>query len=342
MLLSRAKRATLGAAGIIVVVAVAVSLLWHDRPSLDSIVWPSPTVATSVDAESVSVTWLGVTTLLIDDGVTQILIDGYISRPTLLDIVLGRPVMNDVVNINFAMNEFRMRRLAAIIPVHSHFDHAMDIGAIANRSSASILGSESTAQIARGAGVPADQITIVEHKASFSFGNFKVTLLPSSHAPIGWRGAVPYDGTIESPLVLPQPTSAWRMGGSYSIVIAHPQGTLLVQGSAGFSDGALEEISADVVLLGVGRLGSLGKQYAESYWQNIVTATGARSVYPIHFDDLTQPFGQVVLWPKIMGNFETMAAWLEDFRNRWDTDTTLYLPEFGKPIAIFSQAEADT
>lgn len=337
MWVTTAKRAALGAAIFAVAIVIIFVLLWRDRPSLDAIDWPEPTIASATTVDTVTVTWLGVTTLLFDDGETQILIDGFFSRPTLADILLRRPVDNDAPQINYAMNEFRMRRLAAIIPVHSHFDHAMDVGAIANRSSASILGSESTAQIARGAGVPEDQIIVVEGRKIFEFGKFRVTMHPSRHAPVGWRGSVPMDGTIDTPLRTPQPVSAWRMGGAYTIVIEHPQGVAVVQGSAGFTKYALRHVAADVVLLGVAQLDALGKDYAEVYWQHVVTATGSHSVYPIHFDDFTKPFGSIELPPKFIDNFEKTASWLEEFRRRWDSDTSLFMPEFGKPIAIFSQ-----
>lgn len=342
MWVTYAKRAAFSIAVIVVVISVAAVLLWHNRPSLDAIEWPAPAIASAATPDSVTVTWLGVTTLLFDDGETQILIDGFFSRPTLADILLRRRVNNDAAIIDYAMNEFRMRRLAAIIPVHSHFDHAMDVGAIANRSSASILGSESTAQIARGAGVPEDQITVVEQEASFEFGNFRVTLRPAGHAPIGWRGAVPLDGEIEAPLKMPQPITAWRMGGAYTVIIEHPQGTALVQGSAAYKKYELQDIAADVVFLGVAQLGALGRDYAELYWQHTVTATGSHSVYPIHFDDYTQPFGVVALPPKIIDNFDTTATWLNEFRRRWDGDASLFMPEFGKPIAIFSQPAAES
>jgi L-ascorbate metabolism protein UlaG (beta-lactamase superfamily) len=218
----------------------------------------------------------------------------------------------------------------------------MDVGAIANRSSASILGSESTAQVARGAGVPDDQITIITDEQTFQFGDFAVTLLPSIHAPIGWRGAIPLGGIIKEPLLMPQPIDTWREGGSFSVLIAHPQGTVLVHGSAGYSEGAFADVAADVVMLGVARLGSLGKDYAENYWQNLVTATGCRSVYPIHFEDYTQPFGTIILGPNIVDDFVEIAAWLEEFRDRWDTDTSLSVPEFGKPIAILAQPSAES
>jgi hypothetical protein len=77
------------------------------------------------------------------------------------------------------------------------------------------------------------------------------------------------------------------------------------------------------------------------YWQHTVTATGSHSVYPIHFDDLTKPFGEVVLSPRMIDNFEKTAQWLLQFRNRWDNDASLFMPEFGKPIAIFSQPASE-
>ncbi len=313
-------------------------LLWRDRPSLDDINWtPYPSNESAPGA--VTVTWLGVSTLLFDDGDTQVLIDGFFSRPTLADVLLGRPVDSNAATINYALDVWSMRRLAAIIPVHSHYDHAMDVGAIANRTSASILGSETTANIARGQGVPEDQIAVVENGGEFAFGQFTVTMIPAPHAPIGWGGSVPYAGTVDEPLATPAAVSSWREGQSFSIVLAHPHGTTLVQGSAGFSSGALDLLQADVVMLGVGLLQKLGKKYAEQYWQAVVTTTGANHVIPIHFDDFTQPFGEVRLLPGFIENIVDVAGWLEEFRDGWDQDADLHLPEFGKPIALYPREQ---
>ena len=334
------------AAGIVVVTlavaATAIILLWRDRPELYSGAWEAAVPADAAAAEDVTVTWLGVTTLLFDDGETQILIDGFFSRPSLGDIVFDRPVANDAATINYALNEHGMQRLAAIIPTHSHFDHAMDVGSIANRSSASILGSASTIAIARGAGVPEDQITLVSDGEIYTFGRFDITLLPSTHAPIGWRAAVPFAGRIEAPLKMPQPISAFREGGSYTIVVAHPQGTAVVQGSAGFPGKALEDVPADVVLLGIGGLETLGRDYVAQYWQTLVTATGAHSIYPIHFDDFTRPFGEIMAAPRFLGDLEATARLFTELRDRWDMNTKLVLPAFGVPMAIYVQPRPDT
>jgi L-ascorbate metabolism protein UlaG (beta-lactamase superfamily) len=344
LLVRWSRRAALVSGAVLVCSVALVAGLWNDRPELGDVKWPthdSLNASTEVVDGTVTVTWFGVTTMLFDDGETQILIDGFISRPTVADILLRRPVESDAAKVNYVMNEFRMRQLAAIIPAHSHFDHAMDVGALANRSFASVLGSATTAQIARGAGVPEDQVVVVSSNTEYTFGNFTVTLVNSAHAPISWRGEVPLAGTIEEPLLTPAPVSSWREGNSYSIIIAHPSGTTLVQGSAGFVEGALQNVHADVVMLGTGLLQGIGRDYAEKYWQEVVTTTGAKRVFAIHFDDFTKPFGTTELLPRILDNFVTMAEWLEAFRDTWDTDTKLFVPTFGQPIVLYPQESPD-
>lgn len=335
-----ATRTSVAIAGVVMVAGALLTWAWHTRPEITD-TGLHPPVADIGDTPTVTVTWFGVTTLLFDDGETQILIDGFISRPSLFESLLGIPVASDAPMINYILNEYRMERLAAIIPAHSHHDHAMDVGAIANRSSASIVGSETTANIARGAGVPEDQIAVTSDSTPFTFGNFTVTLIPSLHAPIGSRGTVPLPGTVDEPLTTPAPISAWRVGTAYSIVIAHPQGTTIVQGSAGYVDGALAEVRADVIMLGVGMLESLGRDYAERYWQALVTATGATRVFPVHFDDFTQPFGEVALMPALLDDFVNTATWLQEFRDTWDRDTQLYLPVFGQALPLYPEERPD-
>ncbi len=335
----RLRRAAWTTALLLIAAAVGLTLLWRDRPSLDRVGWAfAPEAADG----SLGVTWLGVSTVLFDDGETQILIDGFFSRPTLLDSLLRRPVVNDAATINFAMHEFGMRRLAAVIPLHSHFDHAMDVGAIAKRSSASVIGSESTANIARGAGVPEDQIAVAAHGDTFDFGEFRVRLFESRHGPIGWRGNVPLPGTIDEPLELPAPIQSMRAGAVWSVVVEHPQGTTLVQGSSGFREGTLDELTVDLVLICTYGLSSLGSEYAENYWRSMVTATGAKSVVPMHFDDFTLPFGEIVPFPRALDNIETTATWFEKFRDTWDVDTKLYKPAFGRRMAVYTETSSST
>jgi len=236
------------------------------------------------------------------------------------------------------MAKFRIDRLAAIVPVHSHFDHAMDVGNVANRSSAVVLGSESTANIARGANLPVNQYQILANGESRKFGDFTITLIVSRHAPLSGDEESWYSGKISSPLTQPARIEEWREGQTYSVLIAHPRGTTLVQGSAGYLKGSLENVSADVVMLSVAGLSRLGRDHTAEYWRETVTAVGASRIYPIHIEDFTRPFGEITLFPRIADDLEVTAGWINDIAvsgETFDHPPDIQLLPFGESIVLY-------
>jgi hypothetical protein len=58
----------------------------------------------------------------------------------------------------------------------------------------------------------------------------------------------------------------------------------LVHGSAGYLPGALAGVKADAVLLGTGGLGDLPRAEQEAYYSEVVLATGAKQIFPVHWD----------------------------------------------------------
>ncbi|MEM9209320.1 MAG: hypothetical protein AAGA61_08730, partial [Pseudomonadota bacterium] len=255
--------ATITFSTLVVAAALAygtLAVLWQNRPDISELDWPMAAAGTD-NSGQVTATWLGISTLLFDDGETQILVDGTFTRLSPLDFALGRRVGSDIANINYVLDEYRIDRLAALIPVHTHVDHAIDIGRIANRSTALLLGSESMANIALGADVPVDQFQILANGESRVFGEFTITLVESRHvndgaAARGWPA-----GTIEEPLRQPARFWDWRSGVAYSVLIRHSAGSALVQGSAGFAEGALGAHAVDVAFLSVAGLAARGEDY---------------------------------------------------------------------------------
>jgi L-ascorbate metabolism protein UlaG (beta-lactamase superfamily) len=328
------RNLALGLLTLIVFVIYIIWRQWQIRGAIDSIGWPTSMVATE-PGEAVTATWLGITTILFDDGETQILVDGAFTRISPLQLAQVNSVKSDVATINYALSTFRMDRLAAIIPVHSHFDHAMDVGHVANRTSAVILGSESTANIARGEGVPVDQYQILADGETRQFGEFTIKLLASTHAPIGFEGEEFFPGVIEYPLIQPQRISAWKTGVAWSVIISHPRGSTLVQGSAGIVSDKLDAESVDVALLGIASLTGLGFDYVQEFWDETVGATDATRVIAIHHDDYTDPFGVVRLSPNMFDNVVKTAGWLDEIATSGETDVTIELPPFGQPIALY-------
>lgn len=321
-------------AGLIIAV-IALLRLWNNRPSVELIGWPRAT-AVSEPTDEITVTWLGNTTLLFDDHETQILIDGTFTHVNPLQVALFLKVSSDIATINYALAEFRIaQRLAAIVPAHSHFDHAMDIGHVANRTSAVVLGSESTANIARGANVPVDQYQILAEGESRQFGDFTIRLLASRHAPIRSGKQAWFPGTIREPLRQPASVYAWKEGVVWSIFIGHPRGTSLIQGSGGYIEDKLQGESADVVMLGIAGLTGLGKEHVRELWNETVVATGATRVIPVHWDDFTAPFGEVRLFPHIADNILITSDRIDEVIAENGTDILVELPIFGQAITLY-------
>jgi len=304
------------------------------RADIADLNWPAA-VPSDGGPGAVTVTWLGISTLLFDDGETQILTDGTFTRFSMLEIASLWPVSSDIATINHALAEFRMNRLAAIVPLHSHFDHAMDAGLVANRGSAVILGSESTANIALGANVPVDQYQILANGESRQFGDFTVTLVHSRHAPIMFGNQPWFPGRIEEPLSQPARVGAWKNGVVYSVFIAHPRGTALVQGSAGYVERNFESRSADVIMLGIAGLKGLGRNYLSSYWFETVTPVGARRIFPIHYDDFTKPFGEVALPSKLLDNVVVTGGWIDELLRQQQEPPAIELLPFGQPVVLY-------
>ncbi|GAY19176.1 MBL fold metallo-hydrolase [Mycobacterium sp. shizuoka-1] len=254
------------------------------RPDIDRYRSRFDVPAAAQDA-ALSITWLGVSTVLVDDGTTALLTDGFFSRPSLLDVGLRRLKPSDA-RIDYCLNRAGINRLAAVLPVHTHFDHAMDSAVVAARTGARLIGGESAANIARGHRLPDDQILLAASGEELTLGPFAVTLVESHHCPPDR-----FPGAITTPVGPPAKASAFRCGETWSTLIHHTPSDrrLLIQGSAGFVPGALDGRRADVAYLGIGQLGVQPQSYLEQYWEHTVTTVGARRVVLIHWDDFFRP-----------------------------------------------------
>ena len=232
-----------------------------------------------------SVTWAGVTTLLVDDGESALMTDGFFSRPALLEVGT-RKLTPSIPRIEGCLTRLGVERLDAVMPVHTHFDHAMDSALVAKRTCAKVVGGTSAANLGRGAGLPDDRLLVVTPCEPVSLGAFDVTLFIGDHCPPDR-----FPGAITAPVIPPVKASAYRCGESWSTLIHHrpSERRLLVVGSAGFVPGALRGQRADVVYLGVGQLGLQPERYILDYWDEAVRAVGATRVVLIHWDDFFRP-----------------------------------------------------
>lgn len=244
--------------------------------------------APAAEPGSLSVLWMGVATLLIDDGSSALLTDGYFSRPSLARVAAGK-VAPSPARVDGCLARAKVSRLEAVVPVHTHIDHALDSALVADRTGARLVGGRSAANVGRGYGLPEDRLVVAAGGEPIALGAYDLTLIESQHCPPDR-----FPGTIDAPLTPPVKASAYRCGEAWSALVHHRASDrrLLIQGSAGFVEGALAGRRADAVYLSVGQLGLRPKSYLVDYWTETVRAVGARRVILIHWDDFFRPLSK--------------------------------------------------
>ncbi|MHA7666358.1 MBL fold metallo-hydrolase [Mycolicibacterium sp. HS_4_1] len=259
------------------------------RPDLASYAHHFDQPAATADSP-LTVTWAGVTTMLVAatdpaGSSSALLTDGFFSRPSLLSVGLGR-LSPALPRIDGCLHRLGIDRLDAVLPVHTHFDHAMDSAAVAARTGAKLVGGTSAAYIGRGGGLTDSQLTVAVPGESMTLGAFDVTLFTGHHCPPDR-----FPGTITAPVVPPVRASAYKCGEAWSTLIVHRVSgrSLLAVGSAGFVPGALAGQRADVVYLGIGQLGLQPEKYLVDYWKETVRMVNARRVILTHWDDFFRP-----------------------------------------------------
>ena len=277
------------ALALLLAFSLAWLLLFYKSPPVD----PAWALAGSTDVPpgAVTVRFTGTSTLLFSDGETSWMVDGWFSRPGPLDLLFGT-IGPDLEAIERGLAANRVSSLDVVFPVHSHYDHAMDAPEVARRTGAVLMGSESTANIGRGWGLPESQIKVVADRAPFQLGRFVITPVISRHFQFPdpeLRERVLGDPEISAPLVPPVSLYDYKLGVRYVLHVSHPAGSWLIVGSAGYLEGALEGFTADTVFLGVGGLGSQTRDYRESFWRETVGTVAPRQIIPIHYDSLTAP-----------------------------------------------------
>lgn len=275
--------------------------------------WPG-----DVDPGAVSVRFTGTSTLLFSDGKTSWMVDGWFTRPGPLKLLLGG-IEPDLAAIESGLARNGVEALAAVIPVHNHYDHAMDSPEVARRTGALLIGSETTANIARGVGLPEEQIRVVRDRERLRFGRFAIRLIETRHFEFPdprVRERALGRPHLDAPLVPPVGAFDYPVGIPYALHVEHPRGSFLVQGSAGYVEGAFKGLKADTVFLGVGGLGTQTSEYREAYWRETVERVGAERVVLIHWDSLTGPIegpfrGPVRILSFLSSGGDQLLAFLE-------------------------------
>jgi L-ascorbate metabolism protein UlaG (beta-lactamase superfamily) len=264
--------------------------------------------AASRSADTLTASFFGTSTILLDDGADRIMIDAFFSRPP------GRKLVGTIrpseKRIESALNRAGIGWLSAIFPAHAHYDHVMDAPTVAKWTGAYLVGSESTANVARGEDFDERRLRIVSDGARCRFGAFVVTMYETPHGPTPLRTGQ----FIEEPLRRPAGLRDYKDGENFSFLVEHPQARILIVPSGKLDPATFKGVRADAVFLGIAQLGNGKRSTARAYWREAVADREARLVVPIHWDNLLRPLRQELTpVPAPFDRFGQAMKWLEEF-----------------------------
>ena len=286
--------------------------------------------SSSQTGDRLTAKFFGVSTVLITDGRTAVMTDGFLSRPPLLQMLLG-PIGPDDARIDYALARGKIDRLAAVFVAHSHYDHAMDSARVARRTGAKLIGTRSVAFIAEGDGFPMQDMRDAGSGGPFSYGGFTVTAFASPHTEKSFF----FQGLITRPVRPPVWVGAYKEGGNYSYLVEHRLGSLLVHGSTNVTPGLYDNVRADIVFLGIATLGRGEAKGIVDYWDEVVGKTQAKLVVPVHWDNFNKSLDRPLEpLPMAIDDFDRAMAWLKHLAARDNVKLAL-MPLF-EPIDIMA------
>lgn len=237
---------------------------------------------------AVRVTFLGVTSLLFDDGETQLLIDACFTRLGMAHVAVRR-LETDPKVVDAVLKEAKIDRLKAIFVAHSHYDHALDVAYVANKTGAVLHGSESTLNVGRGGDVDKKQLKKYEPGQEVKVGQFTVTVFESKHSPPIKFINDDLGETIDKPLRQPARAKEYKEGGSFDFLVRRGDHAVLVVPSTNAKKDELKDVKADAVFLGTATLGKQTKEFRDFYYEQTVGTVKPKLVVPVHWDDFFEP-----------------------------------------------------
>ena len=223
-------------------------------------------------------TWTGVAGFVFELAGTRIALDPFVSRPSLWGVLFRAP------RPDTHLVEARFADLDAVFVGHAHYDHTLDLPAVAKASPGAVFhGGPVAMELGRRLGIACARLRTVQDGKTIEVGPFRVGAVPAAHGKLPLarlydRETLMGDGPPRTPLRYPRgEVYGWRVEGGGR--------TFYVQGSAGLNEAGLEgqaPVDALVACLAL-RHGTPG------YLPALARRLEPEILVPCHHDDLFRP-----------------------------------------------------
>ncbi|HLW53075.1 MAG TPA: MBL fold metallo-hydrolase [Candidatus Angelobacter sp.] len=249
--------------------------------------------------KQVTLKYLGTAGWEISDGTTVILVDPYLSRlygpqppgrppaPRAAGDTRPQYGWKDPATPDTAVIDAHVSRADFILVTHTHYDHVLDVPYIAQKTHATVIGTESTANVMRAYNIPEDKLITVRGGEDYEFGGFSLRVIPSLHSPLDHKH---YFSSETAPSGMKAPLTLEQMhpeGGTLAYLLRLRGHQILVFGGMNYIEREVEGLRPDVAV--VGAAGSRKEIY--DYSGRLMRALGFPAlVLPTHWDNFTAPY----------------------------------------------------
>lgn len=223
--------------------------------------------------------WLGTSGFRLTAEGTTLLIDPYATRSDLRTVLAARRPLT----ASDPAVDAHLPRTDAVLVGHAHFDHALDVPAVARRDRAPVYGSSSVVTLLGLHGL-APLARPVEPYRRYEIGPFTVTFVPSRHSRLMAGLKVPADGEITCDHLDDMTGRAYRCGQVFGIKVEVGGLVIYHQGSADLLDDEKLPAGVDIFLCGIA-----GRMFSRHYLHRILPRLAPRVVIPHHWDDFFRP-----------------------------------------------------
>ena len=228
------------------------------------------------------VTWIGTAGFRFAYQGVVLWIDPYVTRLPLGDLLRRR-----VVPSSDAAVARWIDRADAILVGHTHFDHALDVPAIAARDRSAVYGSSSLEHLMGLHGL-AELAHVVEPHRRYTVGPFTFHFVPSVHSKLQLGLRVNYGGELTCDHVDELTPQAYRCGQVWGVCIEVAGMRFYHQGSADLIDDEIRDRGVDVLLCGIA-----GRRFTQRFVERIVAKLEPGVIVASHFDNFFKPLGEV-------------------------------------------------
>jgi L-ascorbate metabolism protein UlaG (beta-lactamase superfamily) len=288
-------------------------------------------------SETVTLTYLGTAGWQISDDKIIVLVDPYISRingPAPPSGGSSHVVANDTRH-SYGWNDpatpdesavdAHIKKADFVLVTHTHYDHVLDVPQIALKTGATVIGTESTANVMRAYGVPESQLITVRGGEDYQFPGFSLKVIPSLHSPLDHKH---YFSSATAPAGMKAPLTLEQMhpeGGTLAYLVRLDGHQILAFGGMNYIERELAGLEPDVALVGA----AASRKEIYDYAGRLMRALhNPPLVLPTHWDNFLVPYDA-----SQQPGLDALKSFVQEIQTA-SPHTRVIVPKYFEPIRL--------